>query len=134
RQREKLVERACPQFLSALERLDMTSDRIPRFADVNKALSAATGWTVVGVEGLLSDLDFFHHMANRRLPVTWWIRHPDQLRYSIDPDLFHGLFGHAPLLMEPDFADYLHAFACLGLRMHASDPAALDGLARLNWY
>src|SRR5690606_41305027 len=67
-------------------------DAIPRFSDLNGVLSAATGWTLVGVEGLLPELDFFDHLANRRFPVTWWIRKPEQFDYIEEPDLFHDLF------------------------------------------
>ena len=65
---------------------------------------------MVGVEGLLPELDFFDHLANRRFPVTWWIRRPDQVDYIEEPDLFHDLFGHVPLLMNPLFADYIRAY------------------------
>src|SRR5690606_40413602 len=67
--------------------MGMTPDAIPRFEDLNRVLSSATGWTLVGVEGLLPELDFFDHLANRRFPVTWWIRRPDQVDYIEEPDL-----------------------------------------------
>src|SRR3546814_19463393 len=74
-------------FLRAQDAMGMTLDAIPRFSDLNAVLSAATGWTLVGVEGLLPELDFFDHLANRRFPVTWWIRKPAQIDYIEEPDL-----------------------------------------------
>ena len=134
RQREILVGRASDEFLQAQDMMGMSPDRIPRFAELNAVLEAATGWTIVGVEGLLPELDFFEHLANRRFPVSWWIRRPDQLDYIEEPDLFHDLFGHVPLLMDPMFADYLVAYGKGGVKAHAIGPEALMQLARLYWY
>ena len=110
RQREILLGRACDEFLQAQDAMGMTERQIPKFAELNKVLESATGWTLIGVEGLLPELDFFDHLANRRFPVTWWIRRPDQVDYIEEPDLFHDLFGHVPLLMNPLFADYMAAY------------------------
>jgi len=86
------------------------------------------------VEGLLPELDFFDHLANRRFPVTWWIRRPDQIDYIAEPDMFHDLFGHVPLLMNPVFADYMAAYGRGGVKAHAIGPEALQHLTRLYWY
>ena len=134
RQREILVGRACDEFLAAQDAMGMTPDRIPKFADINAVLEAATGWTLIGVEGLLPELDFFDHLANRRFPVTWWIRRPDQIDYIAEPDLFHDLFGHVPLLMNPLFADYMQAYGRGGVKAHGVGPEALVNLTRLYWY
>ena len=134
RQRELLVGRACDEFLQAQDAMGMTPQRIPRFSELNEVLRATTGWTLIGVEGLLPELDFFDHLANRRFPVTWWIRRPDQIDYIAEPDLFHDLFGHVPLLMNPVFADYMQAYGAGGVKAHAIDPQALVHLTRLYWY
>ncbi|MGN6092718.1 MAG: phenylalanine 4-monooxygenase, partial [Luteibacter jiangsuensis] len=134
RQRELLVGRASEAFLRAQEEMGLTPDRIPRFDDLNRVLADATGWQLVGVEGLLPELDFFTHLANRRFPVTWWIRKPDQLDYLAEPDLFHDLFGHVPLLLNPVFADYMQAYGKGGMKAHAIGPEALMNLTRLYWY
>lgn len=134
RQRELLVGRACDEFLQAQDAMGMSPDRIPRFSELNRVLKAATGWTLIGVEGLLPELDFFDHLANRRFPVTWWIRRPDQIDYIAEPDLFHDLFGHVPLLMNPVFADYMEAYGKGGVKAHGIDPEALVHLTRLYWY
>ena len=134
RQREILVGRASDEFLQAQDMMGMSPDRIPRFAELNAVLEAATGWTIVGVEGLLPELDFFEHLANRRFPVSWWIRRPDQLDYIEEPDLFHDLFGHVPLLMIPAFADYMQAYGRGGVKAHGLGQDALTNLTRLYWY
>ena len=134
RQRELLVGRASHEFLRAQAAMGMTPDRIPRFDDLNLVLRAATGWELVGVEGLLPELVFFDHLAHRRFPVTWWIRKPEQLDYLSEPDLFHDLFGHVPLLMNPVFADYMQAYGQGGVKAHAIGPHALVNLTRLYWY
>ena len=134
RQREVLKGRACDEFIAAQDAMGMTPDRIPKFAELNEVLSKATGWTLIGVEGLLPELDFFDHLANRRFPVTWWIRRPDQIDYIEEPDLFHDLFGHVPLLMIPVFADYMEAYGRGGVKAHAIGADALQNLTRLYWY
>ncbi len=134
RQRELLVGRACDEFLQAQDEMGMSEHMIPRFDQLNEVLGAATGWTLVGVEGLLPELDFFDHLANRRFPVTWWIRRPDQIDYIAEPDLFHDLFGHVPLLMNPVFSDYMAAYGRGGVKAHAIGPEALQHLTRLYWY
>jgi len=132
RQREILVGRASDEFLRTQEAMGMTPDRIPKFEDLNRMLRKATGWELVGVEGLLPELTFFDHLANRRFPVTWWIRKPEQLDYLSEPDLFHDLFGHVPLLFNPMFADYMQAYGAGGLKASRLDACEL--LARLYWY
>lgn len=134
RQRELLVGRASDEFLVAQDAMGMTPDRIPKFSDLNQVLRDATGWELIGVEGLLPELDFFDHLANRRFPVTWWIRKPEQIDYIEEPDLFHDLFGHVPLLMNPLFADYMQAYGRGGVKAHGIGPDALVNLTRLYWY
>ena len=134
RQREILQGRACREFLDAQDAMGMGAERIPKFSELNTILQAATGWTLIGVQGLLPELDFFEHLANRRFPVTWWIRRPDQLDYISEPDLFHDLFGHVPLLLNPVFADYMAAYGRGGVKAHAIGPEALVNLTRLYWY
>ncbi|AXA84981.1 phenylalanine 4-monooxygenase [Lysobacter oculi] len=134
RQRQLLIGRASDEFLAAQDAMGMTPDRIPKFSELNTVLKAATGWEIIGVEGLLPELDFFDHLANRRFPVTWWIRRPDQIDYIEEPDLFHDLFGHVPLLMLPVFADYMAAYGRGGVKAHGIGPEALVNLTRLYWY
>jgi phenylalanine-4-hydroxylase len=134
RQREILVGRAAREFIENQQKFGMTSDVIPKFDDLNRVLRKATGWELIGVEGLLPELTFFDHLANRRFPVTWWIRRPDQIDYISEPDLFHDLFGHVPLLLNPVFADYMQAYGCGGVKAHGIGAQALVNLTRLYWY
>ncbi len=134
RQREVLRGLACEQFLAAMAALQMDETRIPRFSDLDIPLRRSTGWRLVAVEGLLPEADFFGHLAAREFPVTWWIRTPEQMDYLAEPDLFHDLFGHVPLLMDPVFADYMCAYGQGGLKAMHLGPDALTQLARLYWY
>jgi phenylalanine-4-hydroxylase len=134
RQREILPGRACNEFLAAQDAMGMGGEAIPKFSELNKVLGDTTGWQLIGVEGLLPELTFFEHLAARRFPVTWWIRRPDQLDYIAEPDLFHDLFGHVPLLMNPVFADYMAAYGRGGVKAHGFGADALTALTRLYWY
>lgn len=134
RQRHVLAGRACDEFIGSQERLGMSPGAIPRFDEINRILARTTRWQLVGVEGLLPELTFFEHLANRRFPVTWWIRKPAQIDYIAEPDLFHDLFGHVPLLLHPVFADYMQAYGRGGVKAHACGDEALVNLTRLYWY
>lgn len=134
RQQDILQGRASDEFLRQQRAMGMSAHRIPKFDELNKVLRAATGWELIGVQGLLPELDFFEHLAHRRFPVTWWIRTAEQLDYLSEPDLFHDLFGHVPLLMNPVFADYMAAYGRGGVKAHAIGADALVNLTRLYWY
>jgi phenylalanine-4-hydroxylase len=132
RRQESLVARyACDEFNQALEVLDF-SKAIPRFDAVNRKLGPATNWQLVAVPGLVPDLTFFEHLANRRFPVTVWLRKPEEFDYIVEPDIFHDFFGHAPMLFNPVFADYMQAYGRGGIKAHAL--GAIEMLARLYWY
>jgi phenylalanine-4-hydroxylase len=105
---------------------------IPRFDVVNEKLGRATNWRLVAVPGLLPDLTFFEHLAQRRFPVTVWLREPREFDYIVEPDIFHDFYGHVPLLFQPVFADYLQAYGRGGIKAHAL--GAIEMLARLYWY
>jgi phenylalanine-4-hydroxylase len=105
---------------------------IPDYRELNARLMAATGWQVVAVPGLVPDVVFFDHLANRRFPAGNFIRKPEQLDYLKEPDVFHDVFGHVPMLADPVFADYMVAYGKGGLRSMGF--GALHKLARLYWY
>ena len=132
RQTALLKGRVCEAFLAGVERLNLSAEHVPSFAAINAQLTPATGWEIVAVPGLVPEQVFFEHLANRRFPVTWWMRRPDQLDYLQEPDCFHDLFGHVPLLINPVFADYMQAYGRAALA--ADDVGALPLLARLYWY
>ncbi|HET7731451.1 MAG TPA: phenylalanine 4-monooxygenase [Usitatibacter sp.] len=132
RRQESLVAKyACDEFNQALEVLDF-SQAIPRFDAINRKLAAASGWQLVAVPGLVPDLTFFEHLANRRFPVTVWLREPEEFDYIVEPDVFHDFFGHVPMLFNPVFADYMQAYGRGGIKAHAL--GAIEMLARLYWY
>ncbi len=131
RQSALLPGLACDEFIAALPSLG-ASDHIPRFEDVNKRLFAATGWQLVGVPGLIPEVPFFSLLAQRKFPVTDWIRKPEEFAYIVEPDIFHDLFGHVPLLFNRVFADHMQAYGAGGLKAHAM--GACEPLSRLYWY
>ena len=131
RQSALLPGLACDEFIAALPSLG-ASTHIPRFDDINKRLFKATGWEVVAVPGLIPEVPFFKLLANRKFPVTDWIRKPEEFDYIVEPDVFHDLFGHVPLLFNPVFADHMQAYGAGGLKAHRL--GACEQLARLYWY
>ena len=132
RQTSLLPGRASDEFLKGLDALDLHRGGIPDFARINEELMRLTGWTVVAVPGLVPDDVFFEHLANRRFPAGQFIRKPDQLDYLQEPDIFHDVFGHVPMLTDPVFADYMQAYGKGGER--AMQLGRLHNLARLYWY
>jgi phenylalanine-4-hydroxylase len=132
RQEKLLPGRACDEFLRGLRGLGVASDGIPDFARLSDVLEGATGWRIVAVPGLVPDAVFFGHLANRRFPVTWWIRRPEQMDYLQEPDVFHDIYGHVPLLMNPVFGDYMQAYGQGGVKADRLGDIAY--LARLYWY
>jgi phenylalanine-4-hydroxylase len=131
RQSTLLPGLACDEFIAALPALGVV-DAIPRFEDINRRLFPATGWQLVGVPGLIPDVPFFTLLAERKFPVTDWIRKPEEFAYIVEPDVFHDLFGHVPLLFNPVFADHMQAYGVGGLKAHRL--GAAEKLARLYWY
>ena len=131
RQSALLPGLACDAFIRALPSLGI-KDHIPRFEEINARLRPATGWEIVAVPGLIPERPFFELLANRRFPVTDWMRSPDEFDYIVEPDVFHDLFGHVPLLFDPVFADYVQRYGQGGLKAH--DLGAGELLSRLYWY
>ncbi len=132
RQARILQGRACDEFLAGLVGLGIASDGIPDFRKLSDVLMTKTGWQIVAVPGLVPDDIFFDHLANRRFPSTCFIRTRAQLDYLQEPDIFHDIYGHVPLLMNPVFADYMQAYGQGGQK--ALGLGALHNLARLYWY
>jgi phenylalanine-4-hydroxylase len=122
---------ACDEFIAALPSLGI-KDRIPRFEEINERLYKATRWEIVGVPGLIPEVPFFTLLANRKFPVTDWIRQPEEFDYIVEPDIFHDLFGHVPLLFNPVMADYVQRYGQGGLK--AAELGACELLSRLYWY
>ena len=132
RQTRLLPGRACDEFVQGMRDLPIGADQIPDFRRLSEVLLQRTGWQVVAVPGLVPDEVFFEHLANRRFPAGQFIRQPHQLDYLEEPDVFHDVFGHVPMLMNPAIADYIQAYGVGGLR--AQKLGVLDKLARVYWY
>ncbi len=132
RQSKQLPGRAANAFLRGLDVLKLSKPGIPDFEELSDRLMKATGWQVVAVPGLVPDEVFFDHLANRRFVAGNFIRRRDQLDYLQEPDVFHDVFGHVPMLADPVFADYMQAYGEGGSR--SLGYGALDKLARLYWY
>src|SRR3569623_144178 len=132
RQAKLLPGRASEAYLRGRDVLKLSKPGIPDFEELSERLMKLTGWQVVAVPGLVPDDVFFDHMANRRFVAGNFIRRPDQLDYLQEPDVFHDVFGHVPMLADPVFADYLEAYGKGGQRAMQMD--ALKYLGRLYWY
>jgi phenylalanine-4-hydroxylase len=132
RQSGMLAEHAAPEFQAGLRLLGVDAHRIPVLEEASDRLKRLTGFEVIGVPGLIPEADFFAHLAERRFPVTVWMRRRDELDYLVEPDLFHDFFGHLPMLAHTVFANFIQAYGAIGA--HAREPAALKMLARLYWY
>jgi phenylalanine-4-hydroxylase len=131
RQMRLLPGRAVPEFLDGVALLDLASG-VPDFERLSEQLMQLTGWRVVAVPGLVPDDVFFEHLANRRFVAGNFLRTPAEIDYLQEPDVFHDVFGHVPLLAHPVFADYMQAYGEGGLRSIGF--GALRKLARLYWY
>ena len=132
RQQSLLHGRAVAAFEEGLDLLTLSRPGVPNLDEVNERLQARTGWTVVSVPGIVPDDVFFRHLSERRFPAGAFIRHPDQLDYLEEPDAFHDLFGHVPMLAQPEIADFMQALGQLGLE--AAALGAVHRIARLYWY
>lgn len=127
-----LIDRAAPVFMDSINQLEITSTKIPKLSDLTSILKHETDWEIVAVDGLVPDDLFFALLSQRKFPSTCFIRKPEQLDYLQEPDIFHDIFGHVPLLINPVFANYMEAYGRAGLKALHTD--SLHYLARLYWY
>jgi len=132
RQMDVLPGRACSAFMQGLEKLDLGKGGVPDFETMSESLTALTGWSVVPVPMLIPDHVFFWHLANRRFPAGNFIRTRETFDYIQEPDVFHDVFGHVPMLTDPVFADYMEKYGRAGWR--AMQYNRLKALSALYWY
>lgn len=132
RQQETLKGRVAQEYLDGLEALGIGAEGVPDFERMNARLRKITGWEVVAVPGLIPSRPFFQMLANRQFPAGTFIRTREQLDYLEEPDIFHDVFGHVPLLTNPAYADYMNEYGRVGLQ--GMERKAVKFLARLNWY
>lgn len=132
RQKEVLKHRACKEYLEGIERLGFDEHRIPNYEVISERLYKMVGWRLVVVPGYLPGDVFHAHLAKRQFPVTTFIRTPEQVDYLQEPDIFHDMFGHVPMLAHPVFADYMEKFGCGGVKAHQL--GYIDFLDTLYWF
>lgn len=131
RQSKLLPGRACDEFLQGLNRLQLTAERIPQLPDISARLMETTGWQVQPVPALISAREFFELLATRRFPAATFIRCIEELDYVQEPDIFHELFGHCPMLTNPVYAQFMHDYACKVLTFPEKEWPLLQ---RLFWF
>jgi len=132
-QAEVLKNRATQKYLDGVQTVGFQSNSIPRFTTINEALTKRTGWQVYAVPGLIGNKPFFELLAEKKFPATTWLRTLAQLKYIEEPDMFHDVFGHVPLLSEPHFAEFLSGLSRIALQ-YIDNPTAVELLARIYWY
>lgn len=133
RQMNAVRQYASISFLNGIAALEFDRHRIPDFDQINALLFPLTGWTLYAVPGLIDNHYFFEQMHSKKFGATTWIRTPEQLDYLEEPDMFHDVFGHVPLLADPDICDYLHGLAIIANRFLDSE-AVIEAIARVYWY
>jgi phenylalanine-4-hydroxylase len=133
RQIEKIKTVAYKNFGRGLKQLNFQKEHIPGFTLVNKKLNKITGWQIYAVPGLIDNAFFFQQMYTKQFGATTWIRKPEQLDYLEEPDMFHDVFGHIPLLTDPVVCDFLFSLATVAMK-HIEDEEVIEALARLYWY
>lgn len=126
-----IQDRACDEFMHGLELLNLPTDRVPQLFEVNQVLAETSGWQVEQVPSLINFDAFFNLLANKKFPVATFIRSREDFDYLQEPDIFHEIFGHCPLLTNPAFAHFTHTYGKLGLAASKQDRAFL---ARLYWF
>jgi phenylalanine-4-hydroxylase len=131
RQRPIVQSRGCDEYLHGLELLNLSSDNIPQCPDISAVLQKTTGWKLEPVPALIPYDHFFNLLANRKFPAATFIRTREELDYLQEPDIFHEVFGHCPLLTNPAYADFTQTYGELGLKANDEDRAML---ARLFWF
>ena len=133
RQLELLKTLATPEYLEALNNIGFTPFKIPDFKETNVILNNASGWKLEVVEGIINESDFFGLLSQKRFPATTWLRKLNELDYLPEPDMFHDVFGHVPLLIDPKFSAFFETFGKLGVK-HKNDPQIVQMLGRIYWF
>lgn len=131
RQMKIIPGRAAPAYMEALNKLNLPADRVPQPEEVSSVLREYTGWEVAPVPALIPFGQFFDLLANKKFPAASFIRTWDEFDYLQEPDVFHEIFGHTPLLTDPDFAAFTEAYGKFGLNASKADRIKL---AALYWF
>lgn len=132
-QMKQLPSMASKAFMEGIKKVGFQENEVPRFTEVNHRLKNETGWCVYVVPGYVENKPFFTHLANKEFPVTTWLRDKAQFEYIVEPDMFHDVFGHVPLLSEQFFCDFLERISAIGLK-YIDNPNAIELISRVYWY
>lgn len=132
-QMKQLPNMATRAFMEGIKKVGFKPHEVPRFTEVNETLKNLTGWTVYVVPGYVDNYPFFSHLGRKEFPVTTWLREMSKFDYIVEPDMFHDVFGHVPLLSEQFFCDFLEGMSAIGLK-HINNPSALELISRIYWY
>ena len=132
-QMKQLPNMATRAFMEGIKKVGFKSHEVPRFTEVNEALKNLTGWTVYVVPGYVDNYPFFSHLGRKEFPVTTWLRDMSKFEYIVEPDMFHDVFGHVPLLSEQFFCDFLEGMSEIGLK-YIDNPSALELISRIYWF
>lgn len=133
RMMEILPSYSSEAYMNGIKNVGFSPDRIPNFKDSNALLTNITGWSIYVVPGLIDNKPFFEHLSNKEFPSSTWLRKKSQLEYLQEPDMFHDVFGHVPLLANVHFAKFLEKLAGIALK-HIDNEWAVEILSRLYWY
>lgn len=133
RMMEILPKYSTKAYIEGIDNVGLEANRIPNFEECNKKLSKITGWSIYVVPGLIDNKPFFEHLNNREFPSSTWLRKKSQLEYLEEPDMFHDIFGHVPLLANLHFANFLSELAGIALE-NIENEWAVEILSRLYWY
>jgi phenylalanine-4-hydroxylase len=133
RQMKNLEERVSSEYLEALHAVGFCADKIPSFEAIEMALLPLTGWGLTVVENISPQKEFFQSLAEKKFTSTTWLRKLSQLDYIEEPDMFHDVFGHVPLLANKDYTDFFSGIAMLALQ-YIDNPLVIEMLGRLYWF
>ncbi len=131
RQLPIVQNRGCDEYLEGLKLMNLSHDRIPQCPEVSKVLRETTGWSLEPVPALIPDAQFFGLLSERKFPAATFIRRREELDYLQEPDIFHEIFGHCPMLTNKALAEFSHAYGVLSLKANKEDR---EMLARLYWF
>jgi phenylalanine-4-hydroxylase len=121
------------EYLKAIEQVKFCKDKIPDFREVNAILKAATGWSLVVVPNISPQKEFFEFLSQKKFTSTCWLRTMEQLDYLEEPDMFHDVFAHVPLLCNQSYVDFFKGISDIALR-HIDNPAVVELLGRIYWF
>ena len=133
RQIENLSDVACTEFLDGIKNVNFHSNKIPDFNEVNTLLQNSTGWKIIAVHGIIEEKIFFKMLSEKQLPATTWLRKMSELDYLSEPDMFHDVFGHVPLLSNQLFCDFHQKLGEIGVQ-HLENDEAIEMLGRIYWF